>query len=66
MAVNTENAKKDVISIYKDNTGEWRWRRVATIVGRTEIVGASAEGYVNKSDCKDNAKRQFIECDIKE
>ena len=66
MAVNEENAKKDVISFYKDTQDKWRWRRVAIVVGGTEIVGASTEGYSNKSDCKDNANRQFIKCKIKE
>jgi len=66
MTVNEENAKKDVISFYKDAQDEWRWRRVATVVGGTEIVGASTEGYANKSDCVDNANRQFIKCTVEE
>lgn len=62
--MNTESAKKDIIEIYQDNSikKEWRWRRTA-VNGR--IVGASTEGYSNKSDCEENMKRQFIECDIK-
>ncbi len=63
MAVNVESAKKDTIVIYKDNAGEWRWTRTAT---NREIVGASTEGYVNKSDCVDNANRQFVKCSIEE
>lgn len=39
---------------YKDNRGEWRWRRTAS---NGRIVGASTEGYVNKADCIANAKR---------
>tara|TARA_R110002073_G_scaffold118918_5_gene259298 strand:+ start:241163 stop:241495 length:333 start_codon:yes stop_codon:yes gene_type:complete len=39
---------------YKDKAGEWRWRRTAS---NGNIVGASCEGYVNKSSCEDNAKR---------
>jgi uncharacterized protein YegP (UPF0339 family) len=39
---------------YKDSSGDWRWRRIAPN-GRT--VGASTEGYRNKSDCEDNARR---------
>ena len=67
MAVNVENSKKDILNIYKNDSGEWRWRRVAKTIGtQTEIVGASTQGYSNKSDCIDNAKRQFIECDITE
>jgi uncharacterized protein YegP (UPF0339 family) len=53
----------DTITIYKDNAGEWRWRRKA-INGR--IVGASTEGYNNKSDCRENAERQFDKCTIQE
>lgn len=45
---------KDKWEFYTDNSGEWRWRRVA-MNGR--IVGASSQGYVNKSDCIDNAIR---------
>ena len=63
MAVNIESAKKDTLVIYSDNAGEWRWTRTAT---NGNIVGASTEGYINKSDCVDNANRQFVECTIKE
>ncbi|EIA15711.1 DUF1508 domain-containing protein [Clostridium perfringens] len=44
----------DKWQIYKDLTGEWRWRRIAS---NGRIVGASSQGYVNKSDCIENAKR---------
>ncbi len=37
---------------YKDTNEKWRWRRTAS---NGEIVGASTQGYVNKSDCIDNA-----------
>lgn len=63
MAVNVESAKRDTIVIYTDNAGEWRWTRTAT---NGNIVGRSSEGYVNKSDCEDNANRQFIICSITE
>ena len=63
MAVNIESAKKDTIVICTDNAGEYRWTRTAT---NGNIVGASTEGYKNKSDCKNNANRQFIECSIEE
>ena len=63
MAVNVESAKKDTIVIYTDNAGEWRWTRTAT---NGNIVGASTEGYKNKSDCVDNANRQFVKCSIEE
>lgn len=35
--------------VYKDRAGEWRWRLRAD---NGEIIADSAEGYVNKSDCK--------------
>ena len=61
--LNVESAKKDTLTIYKDKKGEWRWRRVAV---NGNNVGASSESYVKKSDCIDNAKRQFVECSITE
>jgi len=36
--------------IFKDKAGEWRWRLRAS--GNNEIIADSAEGYVNKADCK--------------
>lgn len=59
--LNTESAKKDKIEIYQDKKGEFRWKRIAV---NGQNVGASSEGYVKKSDCIDNAKRQFIECGL--
>ena len=44
----------DKWEFYKDNKGEWRWR---TIAANGKIVGASSEGYKNKSDCIANATR---------
>lgn len=32
---------------------EWRWRITAS---NGEIIGASTEGFVNRSDCERNAK----------
>ncbi len=49
----------DTWEIYKDNAGEWRWRRTAR---NGNNVGASSEGYVNKSDCKANAERNGMDC----
>ena len=34
--------------VYKDIAGEWRWRFRAS---NGEQIGASSEGYTNKSDC---------------
>lgn len=44
----------DKWEFYKDNAGEWRWRRVAS---NGKIVGASSQGYVNRTDCVENARR---------
>ena len=49
----------DTWEIYKDGKDEWRWRRTAS---NGKIVGASTEGYKNKSDCIDNARRNGMTC----
>jgi len=47
--------------IYKDGEGKWRWRAIAN---NGQIVAASHQGYVNKSDCIKNAKLQgYSDCD---
>jgi uncharacterized protein YegP (UPF0339 family) len=45
---------KDRWEIYKDAEDHWRWRRTAP---NGNIVGASTEGYTNKTDCRGNARR---------
>lgn len=44
----------DKWEFYKDDAGKWRWRRTAS---NGNIVGASSQGYVNRADCVENAKR---------
>lgn len=44
----------DKWEIYQDGQGQWRWRRTAS---NGRIVGASTQGYANRSDCEANAKR---------
>ena len=44
----------DKWTLYNDKKNEWRWKRVAS---NGRIVGASTEGYKNRSDCIDNARR---------
>ena len=44
----------DTWEFYQDNAGDWRWRRLAP---NGNIVGASTEGYKNRVDCVDNARR---------
>ncbi|MGL1957306.1 MAG: DUF1508 domain-containing protein [Colwellia sp.] len=49
----------DKWTLNKDKSGEWRWNRKAS---NGNTVGASTEGYVNKSDCIANMKRNgYIE-----
>ena len=44
----------DTWAIYQDDRRDWRWRRTAP---NGNIVGASTEGYRNRQDCVDNARR---------
>lgn len=44
----------DKWEFYKDNEDKWRWRRTSP---NGNIVGASSEGYINKTDCAGNASR---------
>jgi len=44
----------DTWDFYVDSAGEWRWRRTAS---NGRIVGASSQGYKNRSDCVENARR---------
>ncbi len=37
-----------------DTENKWRWQHTAP---NGNIVGVSAEGYVNKNDCEGNARR---------
>jgi uncharacterized protein YegP (UPF0339 family) len=53
----------DKWEFYKDDRGEWRWRRKAP---NGRIVGASSEGYKNKKDCIENARRHCYKGDEKE
>lgn len=53
------SGENDKWEFYKDAAGQWRWRRIAL---NGNIVGASAGGYANKSDCTDNARRSGCKC----
>lgn len=37
----------------------WRWRRTAA---NGKIVGSSTQGYSNRHDCIDNARRNGMTC----
>ncbi len=53
-------APRDRWEIYRDRRHEWRWTRKAA--GSYRIVGASAEGYINKASCIANARRNGMTC----
>ncbi len=36
------------IEFYQDKRGKWRWRITST---NKRIIGASSQGFVNRSDC---------------
>jgi uncharacterized protein YegP (UPF0339 family) len=59
MAETCKDPNGDKWEIYKDTAGQWRWRRTAS---NGNIVGAATEGYVNKSDCVANARRNGMTC----
>lgn len=37
---------RDVVEVYRDDRGEWRWRRQAA---NGEVIAASGEGYESKA-----------------
>jgi uncharacterized protein YegP (UPF0339 family) len=43
----------DVVRVYKDRAGEWRWRRRAA---NGEVISTSSEGYSSYADCKHMAE----------
>lgn len=44
------------IQPYKDDAGEYRWRRIAE---NGNIIAVSGEGYKNKQDALEMAEKQF-------
>ena len=44
----------DTWQFYQDALSQWRWRLVA---GNNTVIGASTEGYWNRTDCIANARR---------
>lgn len=45
MSEPTEELRPDRVEIYRDASGEWRWRRKAP---NGEVVADSSEGYVHR------------------
>jgi len=48
------SSSHDRHEIYKDNRGEWRWRRVAP---NNQIVAVSGEGYKSQKFCVQMVRR---------
>ena len=45
---------QDKWGFYQDGNNKWRWRGIAS---NGRIVRSSSQGYANRSDCTDNARR---------
>ena len=60
-----ETVDNDRVIIYKDELGEWRWKRVA---GNNEIIACSGEGYKSLNHCLKMVRRcnSYIDLDIQE
>ncbi len=59
------DGRRDSWEFYEDHRvshHKWRWRRIA-VNGR--IVGASTQGYAEKEECIENAKRNGFTDDSK-
>ena len=52
-------ANRDKWKFYQDAAKEWRWNRTAS---NGNILGASTEGYMNRSECEANARRNGMDC----
>ena len=59
MSESCTDSRGDTWEVYQDAASQWRWRRKAR---NGQIVGASSEGYRNKSDCLANARRNGMTC----
>jgi uncharacterized protein YegP (UPF0339 family) len=47
--------RSDEIYVYPDESGQWRWRKIAA---NGEIVADSAESYTRKADALEAAERE--------
>jgi len=54
LAIGGKDVGEDKWHFYKDDKGEWRWKRVAP---NGEVVAAASEGYVDIQDARINAAR---------
>lgn len=60
-ANNKADRLNDKLVVYKDKSGEYRWRRTAL---NEKIIAVSGEGYRNWQDCFDMAQSLFPESAI--
>ena len=54
VVLKTAKSLDDKWEFYLDGEKKWRWRRIAS---NGKIIGASTQGYANKSDCVENARK---------
>jgi uncharacterized protein YegP (UPF0339 family) len=47
----------DRVEVYKDEAGEYRWKRIAP---NNRIVADGGEGYTHLHDCMTSAERQGL------
>lgn len=52
----------DKWEFYKDASKQWRWRRTAA---NGKVVAVASEGYKNKKDAEENARRSGYKLDAK-
>lgn len=45
---------RDTVTVYRDKTGDWRWRRVAA---NGRVVATSGEGYRNRAHAEKMARK---------
>lgn len=45
---------RDTVTVYRDKTGDWRWRRVAA---NGRVVATSGEGYRNRTHAEKMARK---------
>lgn len=50
-----QKSRTDLIALYKDDAGEWRWTRRSAFNGN--IIGAACEGYKRKHRAVENIER---------
>ena len=44
----------DIVEVYQDEAGEYRWRRIAP---NNRIIADSGEGYVDRNNAREAAER---------